>query len=34
MIRFTKLTDTLHVCSECGAVVADKRTHERWHKSG
>lgn len=27
-IDVSKLT----VCKTCGAVVADQRTHERWHK--
>lgn len=22
----------LTVCKTCGAVVADKRTHEKWHR--
>lgn len=26
-VDLSKLT----VCKQCGAVVADRRTHERWH---
>lgn len=35
-MRFKKLAEvkaTLYVCPDCGAVVQDKRTHEKWHKA-
>lgn len=34
LVRLPKLSSVglAHVCSDCGAVVGDLETHDRWHE--